>query len=154
MTASPTTITRAAVAAASGSSHAMGERRHHGGAIGSGGVRVTAARSARQRAQLAACDSIAARPASVIVPSAQAASESVSTHVGDSVLDASSRNASRSSRSGNSVIDDLLDIERTRILDHRSEARGDLRVAQPRLVAQLALDVAAELAARAGQMTR
>src|SRR5262249_55490765 len=100
----------------------------------------------------AACASTATRSFRFSVSSAQRASVSASRQPGERP-DPVACSASRSSRPGTSLINDLLQVERTWIVGDRGQARRDLIGRQPRL-AQLLFDVVADGAARSRELAR
>src|SRR2546425_8657945 len=146
-------MSSAAATAVNGATHAtIGERNHERDTAG-GAVRAIAASIDWHRAQLAACASTAARSLRLNVSSAHRATVSASRQP-DDLPDIPACSVSRSSRPGTSLINDLLQIERTGIVGDRCEARVDLTPRQPGLVAQLALHIVANRAARARKLAR
>src|SRR5262249_39042612 len=146
--------TTAVAATAMGTSQPNAGDRHHLRCAGGGVARTIAASSAWQRAHAAACDSAAVRSRALSVPSAHAASVSASRHGAAGSGANAPRSASRNNRGGTSLIDDLIQIQRTWIVGHRREARGDLIVAQPRLVPELPLDLSPDRETRPRQLAR
>ena len=142
----------AAAAAASGASQPNVDGRHHRDGEGCGSVRAIAASSAWQRAQSAAWRSTASRARASSVPSDHAASASLSRQpaAGSGVI--RPRSVSRSNPRGTSFIDDLLQIEWTRIVGDRRETGRDLLAVEPGLLAQVPLDVTADRQARARKL--
>jgi len=107
--------TSSATAAVTGSAHPTIDARNQERGGAGNVVRAMAASIAWHRAQLAACASMAARSRRLSVSSAHAASVSGSRQWGESP-DIRAWSASRSSRLDISLINDLLQIERTRIV--------------------------------------